>query len=110
MAENEPTVTAEVAAAPAPAPTVIPQVSSPLTEKFTEAERSAVKELITAHPLIFDEAFKDLKDDAHKHEPVDFWGVPIDPLKGDAEDPRVSVILIKFLRARCGVQFFTTVA
>ncbi|KAG8904936.1 Non-classical phosphatidylinositol transfer protein (PITP) [Tulasnella sp. 403] len=87
-------VTAEVA------PTVMAEKTSPLVEQFTETEKSAVKELITALPLIFEEAFKDLKDDAHKHEPVDFWGVPIDPLKGDLEDPRVSVILIKFLRAR----------
>jgi len=71
-----------------------------LVQKFTEAERSAVKELVTALPLIFEEAFKDLKDEAQRLEPVDFWGVPIDPLKGDAEDPRVDVILVKFLRAR----------
>lgn len=91
-----PTTLADV---PAPTPTVMPQNSSPLTNQFTETERARVQLLVTTLPLIFEEAFKDLKDEAQCTASVDFWGVPIDPLKGDA-DPRVSVILVKFLRAR----------
>jgi len=56
--------------------------------------------LITALPLIFEEAFKDLKEESARLAPVDFWNVPIDPQKAADEDPRVSVILVKFLRAR----------
>ncbi|KAG8902492.1 Non-classical phosphatidylinositol transfer protein (PITP) [Tulasnella sp. 408] len=100
----------EVTSAPAPAPapvepdtakhTALPEKTNPLVQNFTEGEKSAVKELVTRLPLIFEEAFKDLKDESHKLEAVDFWGVPIDPLKGDAEDARVDVILVKFIRAR----------
>jgi len=98
---TEPATTATASTeAPTPAPQVLPEATSPLVQQFTEAERTGVKELITALPLIFEEAFKDLKDEDHKLEPVDFWGVPIDPLRGDAEDPRVGVIVVKFLRAR----------
>ncbi|KAJ3521781.1 hypothetical protein NMY22_g12167 [Coprinellus aureogranulatus] len=48
-------------------------------------------------PEILAEAFPD-KPDA-KSTPVTIWGVPIDPTKPKA-DARVSVILMKFLRAR----------
>lgn len=97
----EPQVAAETSAAP-PATTVLPTQSNSLTQQFTEAEKSGVQEIITALPLIFEEAFKDLKDETHQQEAVDFWGVPIDPLKGDTQDARVDVIIVKFLRARYG--------
>lgn len=103
---TKPTETTTSVPAPAAEPsdtakhTALPEKTSPLVQAFTEGERSAVKDLVTRLPLIFEEAFKDLKDESHKLEAVDFWGVPIDPLKGDAEDARVDVILVKFIRAR----------
>ncbi|KAG8954115.1 Non-classical phosphatidylinositol transfer protein (PITP) [Tulasnella sp. 419] len=84
----------------APSTTVEPELESPLTKAFTPAEWDAVKELRTALPLIFGEAFKDLKDEATALEPVEIWGVSLDPNKGGIDDPRISVILVKFLRAR----------
>ncbi len=62
---------------PTAAPTVMPEVESPLTKAFTEKERASVKELITELPLIFEAAFKDLKDEASVNEAVDIWGVPL---------------------------------
>ncbi|KAG8871394.1 Non-classical phosphatidylinositol transfer protein (PITP) [Tulasnella sp. 331] len=87
-------------ASPTATTTVLPQLSCPLTEKFTETETARVHLLITSLPLIFEEAFKDLPDQSLKTTPADFWGVPIDPLKSADHDPRVSVVLVKFLRAR----------
>ena len=89
-----------------PATTVLAKTTNTLTEQFTEAEKSSVQEIITALPLIFEEAFKDLKDEKHKLEAIDMWGVPIDPLKGDTQDARVAVVLVKFLRARLVLSSF----
>lgn len=93
-------------ASPTATTTVLPQLSCPLTEKFTETETARVHLLITSLPLIFEEAFKDCPDQSLKTTPADFWGVPIDPLKSADHDPRVSVILVKFLRARSAVATF----
>ncbi|KAG9001492.1 Non-classical phosphatidylinositol transfer protein (PITP) [Tulasnella sp. JGI-2019a] len=94
------TPTMPTTAIPGVSTAVEPQSSSPLTDKFTETERARVHILISALPLIFEEAFKDLEDESLKTTPADFWGVPIDPLQSADLDPRVSVILVKFLRAR----------
>lgn len=48
-------------------------------------------------PETFTEGFPD--KEGKKDAPITFWGVVIDPWKA-AEDARVSVILMKFLRAR----------
>ncbi|EMD38799.1 hypothetical protein CERSUDRAFT_112536 [Gelatoporia subvermispora B] len=73
-----------------PVPTDDPQ--NALTEKFTEPERAALKELRAQ----LSEAIAGAVTD---RESVTLWGVP---LSGDAPatDARVSVVLMKFLRAR----------
>ncbi|KAF8315464.1 hypothetical protein DL93DRAFT_2079271 [Clavulina sp. PMI_390] len=81
--------------APAPTPAVEPEPQNALTQKFTEKEWAAVKELRTALPLIFEEAFPNNPD--ARFRVVDLWGVKIDP--GRVDDARVSVVLAKFVRA-----------
>ena len=46
---------------------------------------------------IFETTFPEKEN---KLAPITLWGVPIDPLR-PVGDARVSVILVKFLRARC---------
>jgi hypothetical protein len=91
---------------------------NPLTEKFSEAEWEALKEFrvswsrLAMHfgngvqpvftlqsilPETFKEAFPE-QDDAESTS-YNLWGVTINPLK--PKDARVSVVLMKFLRARC---------
>ncbi|KAG1850709.1 CRAL-TRIO domain-containing protein [Suillus subluteus] len=60
---------------------------NPLTEKFTEAEWKALKEFRSTLPETFKEAFPE-QDDAGSTS-YNLWG-----------DARVSVVLMKFLRAR----------
>ncbi|GLB41848.1 putative CRAL TRIO domain-containing protein [Lyophyllum shimeji] len=67
-----------------------------LTKKFTEAEWAALKKFRAELPQIFADGFPD--DPKAKDKPITFWGVPIDP--NHPKDARVSVILMKFLRAR----------
>ncbi|KAI6113133.1 CRAL-TRIO domain-containing protein [Pisolithus sp. B1] len=67
-----------------------------LTKKFTTAEWNALREFRARLPATFAEAFPD-KPDASS-TPYVMWGVTINPIK--PEDARVSVILVKFLRAR----------
>ena len=50
-------------------------------------------------PDVFAEAYPDKPD--VKTTPIKIWGVTIDPSK--PEDARVSVVLVKFLRARFGL-------
>jgi len=69
---------------------------NPLTEKFTENEWKALKELRTKLQYVFETTFLE-KD--NKLAPITLWGVPIDPLR-PVGDARISVILVKFLRAR----------
>lgn len=69
---------------------------NPLTEKFSEAEWEALKEFRSILPETFKEAFPE-QDDAESTS-YNLWGVTINPLK--PKDARVSVILMKFLRAR----------
>ncbi|KAH9931807.1 CRAL-TRIO domain-containing protein [Fomitopsis serialis] len=68
---------------------------NPLTRKFTDAEWAAVKELRAQLPEIFTEAYTSKED---KQAPITLWGVQIDP--ANPKDARVSVVLVKFLRAR----------
>lgn len=69
---------------------------NPLTEKFSEAEWEALKEFRSILPETFKEAFPE-QDDAESTS-YNLWGVTISPLK--PKDARVSVVLMKFLRAR----------
>ncbi|KAI6126482.1 CRAL-TRIO domain-containing protein [Pisolithus croceorrhizus] len=68
-----------------------------LTKKFTTAEWNALRQFRAMLPATFAEAFPD-KPDASS-TPYVMWGVTINPTK-PAEDARVSVVLMKFLRAR----------
>jgi hypothetical protein len=95
-------------AADTPSPAVVPPVlegkaettelepQNPLTKEFTEKEWEALRELRTKLPYIFETSFP---DKGNKLAPINLWGVPIDP-SNPVGDARVSVILIKFLRAR----------
>ncbi|PPR07228.1 hypothetical protein CVT26_012296 [Gymnopilus dilepis] len=70
---------------------------SPLTKKFTDAEWKALTEFRRQLPDIFADGFPD--NPKAKEQPITFWGVTIDPAHPE-KDARVSVILMKFLRAR----------
>ncbi|KAG0699906.1 CRAL-TRIO domain-containing protein [Suillus ampliporus] len=67
-----------------------------LTEKFTDAEWKALKELRSNLSETFKEAFPEQEDAGST--PYNLWGVTINPMK--PKDARVSVVLMKFLRAR----------
>ncbi|KAL0955266.1 hypothetical protein HGRIS_004156 [Hohenbuehelia grisea] len=70
-----------------------------LTKRFTEAEWKALKEFRKLLPEIFTKAY-DEKEDAATN-PIKLWGVTIDPAGAEKpRDARVSVVLVKFLRAR----------
>ncbi|EGN96686.1 hypothetical protein SERLA73DRAFT_184823 [Serpula lacrymans var. lacrymans S7.3] len=70
-----------------------------LTKKFTEAEWAALKGFRSILPSVIAEGYRDDPDrtDADT-KPVKLWGVDIDP--SNPIDARVSVVLMKFLRAR----------
>ncbi|KAG6902585.1 hypothetical protein C0995_014592 [Termitomyces sp. Mi166 len=68
-----------------------------LTKQFTEGEWAALKEFRVELPEIFAEGFPD--DPKASEKVITFWGVSIDP-KAPSVDARVSVVLMKFLRAR----------
>jgi phosphatidylinositol transfer protein SFH5 len=90
-----------------------------LTQKFTQAEWDALKELRVSMPLseagstyayiaqqaklpeIWKAAYA--PDDATATpKPITLWGITIDP-ENPTNDARVSVVLMKWLRARCVV-------
>ncbi|KAF8889307.1 ribosomal L37ae protein family-domain-containing protein [Infundibulicybe gibba] len=86
-----------------PATSVPPSVSSreeepqnTLTRKFTEKEWAALKEFRTKLPDILAEAYPD--DPKARETPITFWGIQLNP--ANPVDARVSVVLMKFLRAR----------
>ncbi|KAJ7091528.1 CRAL TRIO domain-containing protein [Mycena belliarum] len=86
-----PTVTAK--------PDTKPEAAEPqnaLTEAFTGYEWKALAEFRKTVPDSLAKAYTD-KPDA-KTTPITLWGVRIDP--GNLVDARVSVVLMKFLRAR----------
>ncbi|TFK74982.1 CRAL/TRIO domain-containing protein [Pluteus cervinus] len=70
---------------------------TPLTRHFTPAEWAALKEFRKELPAALKDAYPEREN--AETTPFTLYGVTIDPLK-PAEDPRVSVILMKFLRAR----------
>jgi hypothetical protein len=78
---------------------------TPLTSKFTDAEWAALKKLRSELPAAFAEAYPD--DPDAKSKQVQLWGVSIDPAN-PASNARVSVILMKFLRARYAICSFET--
>ncbi|RXW23990.1 hypothetical protein EST38_g1859 [Candolleomyces aberdarensis] len=98
--KKEPTVTSTpvtTAADDAKVPDEDKEPQNTLTERFTRAEWDVLKKFRAELPEIFAEAYTDKADG--KTAPITFWGVPIDPQNPKA-DARVSVILMKFLRAR----------
>jgi len=90
-----------------------------LTEKFTEKEWAALKELrvraikirSTRHFRYIDRSFfsqsllPDVLEKAYdgregaRTTPIVIWGVTLDP--NESKDARASVVLMKWLRARC---------
>ncbi|KAF9454230.1 CRAL/TRIO domain-containing protein [Macrolepiota fuliginosa MF-IS2] len=99
-----PSVPAETAAEPtAPAAPAAPEKISDepepqnvLTERFTTAEWTALKEFRSLLPDILADAFPD--DPKAKETPFTIWGVKVDP--SSPRNAKVSVVLMKFLRAR----------
>ncbi|KZP01745.1 CRAL/TRIO domain-containing protein [Calocera viscosa TUFC12733] len=75
--------------------TVLEEPQNNLTRKFTEAEWTALKELRTVLPLLFEEAFP--KKESARVDPITIWGVSIDPNRLDA---KASVVLMHFIRAQ----------
>ncbi|KAK0202730.1 CRAL-TRIO domain-containing protein [Desarmillaria ectypa] len=67
-----------------------------LTERFTTEEWKALKDFRRKLPEIFAEGLPDNAD--AKTTVITLWGVKIDP--ADPIDAKVSVVLMKFLRAR----------
>ncbi|SJL03923.1 uncharacterized protein ARMOST_07280 [Armillaria ostoyae] len=90
-------VAAEATTAPSEsAKTEAKEPQNTLTEHFTTAEWNALKEFRKILPEIFAEGLPD-KPDA-KTTAITLWGVKIDP--ANPIDAKVSVVLMKFLRAR----------
>jgi len=75
-----------------------PEPGNKLTSLFTEEEWKALKDFRPLLPEIFAQAYHPDTPDA-KSEPITIWGVTIDPY-APSKDARVSVVLMKFLRAR----------
>lgn len=110
---TQPPTTATTADAPQPAaaPTLPTETATPaapekvlekpepqnaLTERFTTQEWTALKEFRALLPEILAATFPD--DPKAKQTPTTMWGVKIDP--SNPRDAKVSVVLMKFLRAR----------
>ncbi|KAH8103829.1 CRAL-TRIO domain-containing protein [Cristinia sonorae] len=74
------------------------ELQNDLTKKFTDDEWKALKEFRTQLPEIFAKAFHP-EDTSAKPEPITLWGVTVDPY-APKSDARISVLLMKFLRAR----------
>jgi hypothetical protein len=66
-------------------------MSSPLTEAFTPPEQEALSKFKTDY---LQRALKEIADESTSYTP-EIWNIPITP-----EDPRVDVIIVKFLRAK----------
>ncbi|KAF8906200.1 CRAL TRIO domain-containing protein [Gymnopilus junonius] len=75
----------------------LPELQSTLTKKFTDAEWKALSEFRHQLPDVFAEGYPDNPN--ARELPITLWGVAIDPAHPE-KDARVSVILMKFLRAR----------
>jgi phosphatidylinositol transfer protein SFH5 len=100
-----PAPAASPAAAPVKSETELKEAEpTPLTKKFTEAEWKALRDFRAILPDTFAQAYPD--DPEAKNKSIHLWGVDIDPHHPE-KDARVSVILMKFLRARCALLFYT---
>ncbi|PPQ90753.1 hypothetical protein CVT25_010142 [Psilocybe cyanescens] len=73
------------------------ELQNPLTKKFTEAEWKALFEFRAQLPDIFAQAYPE--NSKARDLPVTIWGIAIHPATPQ-DDARVSVVLLKFLRAR----------
>ncbi|CCM04180.1 uncharacterized protein FIBRA_06342 [Fibroporia radiculosa] len=96
---TESTATAVLPEPEAAAPNLSKEEGDPqnaLTRQFTDEEWKAVRELRGRLSAIFNEAYP--ARETAKAGPITLWGVKIDP--ENASDARVSVVLVKFLRAR----------
>jgi hypothetical protein len=112
--ETKPTVPAPTEGVPAD----VDEPQNALTEKFTEKEWAALKELrvrtinslhtsYPAHPqlILLQSLLPDILEKAYDSKegarttPIIIWGVTLDP-NGNKE-ARASVVLMKWLRARC---------
>lgn len=91
--ETKPTVPTPTEGAPADTDE---EPQNALTEKFTEKEWAALKELRPLLPDILEKAY-DSKEGA-RTTPIVIWGVTLDP--NGKKDARASVVLMKWLRAR----------
>ncbi|KIL69365.1 hypothetical protein M378DRAFT_781198 [Amanita muscaria Koide BX008] len=69
---------------------------NPLTQRFTEQEWHALKGFREQLPAMLEDAYEDPKA---RETPFKIWGITIDPVHPN-NDARVSVVLMKFLRAR----------
>ncbi|KAM6497051.1 CRAL-TRIO domain containing protein [Amanita muscaria] len=68
---------------------------NPLTQRFTEQEWHALKGFREQLPAMLEDAYEDPKA---RETPFKIWGITIDPVHPN-NDARVSVVLMKFLRA-----------
>ncbi|KAJ8495297.1 hypothetical protein ONZ45_g12922 [Pleurotus djamor] len=79
--------------------TEVEEPQNPLTERFTSAEWKALKEFRPSLPKILAQAYPE--DPKASSKSIKLWGIEINPQEIEApKDARVSVILMKFLRAR----------
>jgi hypothetical protein len=67
-------------------------MSSPLVEAFTPAEREALTKFKADY---FQRALTEASGDSSNPSTHEIWNIPI-----VQEDPRVDVIIVKFLRAK----------
>ena len=56
-------------------------------------------------PEIYRSAYAVEDTEAAQTKPFNLWGIEIDPINPATGDARVSVVLVKFLRARYGLRF-----
>ena len=68
-------------------------MSSPLVDAFTPAEREALTKFKTDY---LERALTEAAGDSSNTSTLEIWNVPI----VQQEDPRVDVIIVKFLRAK----------
>lgn len=113
------TDTAPAEATPDEVPKQVEEPQNSLTQQFTEAEWAALKEFrvsirigdirleMTDDGIWFQARLPDVWKAAYGEEgpelmPINLWGIDVDP-SNPTSDARVSVALMKFLRARYAV-------
>jgi hypothetical protein len=72
---------------------IIFAMSSPLVDAFTPAEREALTTFKAEH---LQRALAEASGDSSNASTLEIWNIPI----AQQEDPRVDVIIVKFLRAK----------